>query len=411
MRYAACQTFAGGFDVGAVTAGWELARKVEDVGGFGMAPCDRNRDVLGHGWEAQASAPSEWVTERVDAVFANPPCSGFSVLSASSFRGINSRINTCMWNTFRYAARCRAPVVVMESVRPAFTSGRPLMQQLRALIEEETGDAYGLYHVMHDNHALGGVASRKRYFMVASRAPFGVRWPVLPHSERPVLRDAIGDLEGLEVTWEPQQLNGGTSSWVTHRDDRTVDGHWVHETPNVQRCMRLLEHTTWEAGEFMGRVLQKVYDKLGYLPPPNDRIEAKLLQRGPDGLGFNQLVRWHYDRPARVVTGGVQDLSLHPTLPRCLTHREAARVMGFPDAWRIEPLRDVSGLRMMWGKGIPVHSGRWIATWAARSLNGAPGEQHGVSIGEREWLIAADPIRVKEEVNDVEAGAASSSAA
>jgi len=303
-----------------------------------------------------------------------------------------------MWNTFAYASRCRAPLVVMESVRPAFSTGRPLMQDLRRYLEDETGDEYGLWHVFHDCHELGGVATRKRYFCVVSRVPIGVRWPRL--SDRPTLRDAIGDLEHLDIKWEEQPLypydeNGfrlnGHSPWPVRRADGRVDGHFVYETPNVKRCMTMLEHTDWREGEFMGLIMKKVFDKLGELPHPNKHVEQKLIERGPHGLGYNQLVRWHYDRPARVITGGAQDLSLHPTLPRCFTHRECARIMGFPDEWRIEPLRDVSGLRMMWGKGIPVHSGRWIATWAGRSLDGQPGEITGVPIGDREWFIHRGP--------------------
>lgn len=78
---------------------------------------------------------------------------------------------------------------------------------------------------------------------------------------------------------------------------------------------------------------------------------------------------------------------IHPTRYRGLTHREVARIMGFPDDWRIRPLRDFKGLPPTWGKGIPVECGRWISTWARNSILGEPGEMVGEKIGDREFLI------------------------
>ena len=61
-------------------------------------------------------------------------------------------------------------------------------------------------------------------------------------------------------------------------------------------------------------------------------------------MGFTAMARWVNDRPGRVITGGAMNLVMHPTLPRALTHRECARVMGFPDDWTIAPLRGI-GIR------------------------------------------------------------------
>ena len=100
----------------------------------------------------------------------------------------------------------------------------------------------------------------------------------------------------------------------------------------------------------------------------------------------NDMMRWRSNFPARVITGGACHLILHPWLPRTLTHREAARIQGFPDAWQIEPLRHMGGtIAATWGKGIPVHAGRWIAHWAKQSIEGNPG-----SYTDDEW-----PVKLK----------------
>src|SRR3954468_14092101 len=124
--------FAGGLTLGVVQAGFELAGKRELPGGFGVHSCEANRHLLGYKWNSQVAADYEWTPKQVPLVFGNPPCSGFSLMSASAFRGVNSKINSCMWALVGYAARCSPEIVIMESVQQAFTQGRPLMQQLRA---------------------------------------------------------------------------------------------------------------------------------------------------------------------------------------------------------------------------------------------------------------------------------------
>ena len=99
------------------------------------------------------------------------------------------------------------------------------------------------------------------------------------------------------------------------------------------------------------------------------------------------LIRWDPERPARVITGAALDMVLHPYESRTITHREAARVMGFPDDWRILPLRGVSNLRATWGKGITVQCGKWIGEQVKNALDGNPGSVTGVPDGDREWFI------------------------
>lgn len=71
---------------------------------------------------------------------------------------------------------------------------------------------------------------------------------------------------------------------------------------------------------------------------------------------------------------------LHPHLPRTLTQREAARVQGFPDAWKIWPVRHSPDLGPGWGKGVPVQAGRWVAKYAHDAIEGNPGPLRGVPL-------------------------------
>lgn len=386
-----CQGFAGGFTLGVVQAGFNLVGKREMRGGFGIANCEVNRHLLGVNWRSEAVDPEAWSVPDGGAnlVFGNPPCSGFSVLSTKAFRGVDSKINACMWSFVEYAARVRPQIAIFESVQLAFTQGRSLMQALRERLVEATGERWTLHHVLHNAYSVGGPSQRRRYFWVASRVPFGIERP--RPSRLPVLRDVIGDLADLdEPCWAPQLYGQLKPSWYALRFRDTtsgrVDGHVALNNPHTRRTKDLLAEVDWHPGEHAQKVTRRYFDQHGDLPKSWSHLTDKL--KGQDFFqGFNTPTMWNPDGPARVITGAGMLNGVHWQLQRTFTHRETARILGFPDDWHIEPLRRVSGLFMTWGKGITVDCGRWIAEWATRCLDGEPGSYSGDSIGDDEWLI------------------------
>jgi site-specific DNA-cytosine methylase len=388
LRAVDCQAFAGGFTLGVVQAGFKLAAKREMRGGFGLPNCLANRALLGQQWDAQACDPEEWEPRAAELVFSNPPCSAWSTMSPKAFRGVDSPVTSCMWATVEFAARCAPQVVIFESVQPAYSQGRKLMQELHARLEEISGTTWDLHHVLHSAAAVGGTsATRRRYFWVASRVPFGVE-PVRPRRV-PSVRSAIGDLEDLPATWESQPYRRPAYWWAESRRSPTgvVDGHAWRNTTSFQRTADLLAGAgPWVEGEKLEAVLRRHHQLTGDLPGSWESKKPRLLAKD-FWCGVAAPHRWYWDRLAYTITGAGLDTVVHPTRFRGLTHREVARVMGYPDDWKIRPLRDHKGLPATWGKGIHVECGKWIATWARNSVSGTPGELRGERLGEREYLI------------------------
>ncbi len=385
-----CQGFAGGFTMGVVQAGFRLVGKRELPGGFGVASCEANRHLLGEDWVSEVSPEEEWTPYSVPLVFGNPPCSGFSLMSNKDFRGVDSPVNSCMWSLTHFAARCRPQFVVFESVQPAFKQGRPLMQALRLRLEELTGTRYELIHVLHNAANLGGCAIRKRYFFVCAAMPFGVD-PI--GLEPPNAIDAIGDLRGLGNTYELQPYRTPPTSYFAkshETSDGLVDGHFSTVPVAVRRALDLMNGTHWHQGEIISDVARRHWETHGALPDSWADTLVTKFTASDFKMGFYQLHRWRGDIPARVVTGGAHTLTMHPTENRMLSIREVARVQGFPDDWLIAPLlrtQSVGKVGILWGKGIPVESGRWIAGNISRCLDGQPGTVRGDEIGERERLV------------------------
>lgn len=380
--------FAGGFTLGMVQAGFTLVGKREMPGGFGVPNCEANRHLLGHDWKSEVGEPETWSAPDADVVFGNPPCSGFSVMSAKHWRGADSPANHCMWAFTNFVAKAMPQIAVFESVQMARTreDGLQLMRALRENVERQTNKRWDLYHVRHNALSLGGCAQRRRYFFVISRVPFGVEIPKV--KKIPSLLDAIGDLAPLGQTWERQSYRAPATWWSSTRRsmDHTVDGHITVDNPLTRRIGDLLAQEAWHEGESIGTVLKRYHETHGKFPPSFAWTEEKVV-RNNFNMGFTTPTRWSAKNPARVITGGSLHTGIHPVLDRTLTHREAARVMGFPDNWNLYPLRKQVGLSATHGKGITVDCGRWIGSWINSALSGDPGSHTGQELTDREWDI------------------------
>jgi site-specific DNA-cytosine methylase len=260
------------------------------------------------------------------------------------------------------------------------------MQRLRNKLEADTGLNWSLTHVKHNAYTLGGSSIRPRYFWVASRVPFGVEEDA--PTRYPIVDDVIGDLESLTSSWNAQPYRSPPSWWSKERrsDSGLVDGHVGMTSIVTDRLAQLAREVDWYPGESLGTVTRRAMEVNGTLPDMWKAHQSRIVERDHE-LGYTTPTRWRANRPARVITGGALGGVIHPRLHRCITHREAARILGFPDDWLIRPLRGASGLHMTWGKGITVDCGRWIARWARRSIDGDPGDVIGVEIGERERLV------------------------
>ncbi len=371
--------FAGGFTVGAVQAGLQMIGKREGESAFGAAACSSNRHILGESWKLEACEPRFWSPLETQVILANPPCSGFSVRSVhvppkgidrkttpisewtNSFRGVDSSINSCMHDVIEYAAKCKElQIVCFESVAQAGKQGLPLMRDLRLKLESLTNIEWDLHHVFHNNLSVGGVCNRPRYFFVASRVPFGVL-PARPLTPIPRSEDVL-------------RGNGPG-----------IDGNHTPGTMEARRTKSLLETGIGMAAreaisEPAGRFVEKYgIDALRKLDGWDSRRTTYFESRGWRKDQY-QPMRWDADKPCPVITGKIQE-SLHPTEPRCLTFREAARVLGYPESWKLCDYKTDAWL----GKGIPTGSGKWIAESIKLSLEGHASElEQGVSTGNRE---------------------------
>lgn len=243
--------------------------------------------------------PDDWqgLVGRTDVVLAGPPCQGHSNLNNRSRR--TDRRNELYLNVPAIAIALKAPVVIIENV-PAVIHDR--LQVVASTIHLLEAAGYTVKTGILAAHRMGWPQTRQRFFVVAR----------LDTSPLPldVVAQALAD-EPRDVTWAIGDLADSAF------DDRM--------------------HLSTELSEENLRRIKYLFD--------HDLHDLPLLER-PDchkeGTSYNAVYgRLYPNKPAPTITTGFMTPGrgryIHPTEPRVLTPREAARIQGFPDDYVFHP--------------------------------------------------------------------------
>lgn len=389
-----CNGLAGFMSYGFIESGMEMVERTGTLD-FGNRVADANRHLLGKDWTYFFSDdPSEWPVHDADVVLGCPPCSGWSVWSIGN-RGADAKAHEHTRAFMRYAAAVKPKMIVFECVQQAFTQGRDVMVKYRDMVEELSGKEYDLYHVKMNNLQVGGFSFRARYFWVAAERgmPFGA-FASMPQ-ELPTVNDIIGDLEPLELMWEPQQYAAPASKYVEGLRSQTgsVSGHQNKNNPDTQRISEIFDilgNDGWKPMMTIDNALRAAVEKNGDKFPQSWQFNEEKLRAKDFNMGFSIPCRWDGNSYCHVLTGGALDHVIHPNLERRITHREAARIQGLPDDWEFSSVKDYSMLGATWGKAVSAQASRWIGEATVAALNGQPNGPQGELIGNREYLLDTD---------------------
>jgi site-specific DNA-cytosine methylase len=395
VTFTDCNGLAAFMSLGFVQAGAKMTTRTGTLN-FGNPVAELNRHLLGNEWDTHFSEDhNEWPDRKVDVIVGCPPCSGWSVWSGPANRGLDAAAHEHTRAFMRYAARIQPKVIVFECVQQAYTQGRDAMVKYRDMVEELSGKKYDLYHVKHNNLQLGGFSYRPRYFWVAVEEgmPFGAQ--VVAPAELPTLMDVIGDLETAEISWDRQKLSSEPSKYVAHlrRQDNTIDGHVnksnIH-SQRIQDIFDILGNEGWKSRMGLNEALKTAVDKNDDKFPQGWLAQEEKIRSKDFYMGFSIPYRWTANSWANVLTGSCLDHVVHPTSPRLITHREAARIQGLPDDWEFSEAKSYSALPAIWGKAVAVQAGRWIGDTVVSAVNGQPSGPQGELIGDREYLLDTD---------------------
>jgi len=293
----------------------------------------------------------EWLTDnpripRADVVIGGPPCQGFSLLNKKRI-GDHRR---ALWEPYLdVVERCRARFFVMENVSELYRS-----EELSQIKRRARRMGFEVDAAVLNAADYGAPQTRKRAVIVGWRASglHAPRFPPAPTHATPELklslppwrtvRQTIGDLRkptGTEIGASPPpfDLHFGRNPTPTSlaRYKAVPPGG---NRFDLQRNARHITPACW----------------------------IKKTSGGTDLFG-----RLWWDRPSVTIRTEFfkpeKGRYLHPVEHRPITHREAARLMGFPDDFIFKGSK--TDIAKQIGNAVPPDLAAAIAGMVKRALN------------------------------------------
>ena len=237
--------------------------------------------------------------EGVDLMVAGPPCQGHSNLNNHSRR--KDMRNFLYLAVPAFAVACNARAVVIENVTAVVHDSAGVVNTARELLESSK---YRVTEGVLAADAMGWPQTRKRHFLVARRSAHPV-----PLS---AVSSALADIPARSVMWA-----------IGH-GEKLAQNPMMHESSNFTGAN--LKRINW------------LFD--------NDAYDLALSERPEchqNGTNYTAVYgRMHPNRPAPTITTGYMTPGrgrfVHPTERRTVTAAEAARLQGFPDSYRFQPV-------------------------------------------------------------------------
>lgn len=295
----------------------------------------------------------------LDIVFGGAPCQGFSLIGK---RAMNDSRNQLVYHFVRIVLELKPKYFVFENVK-GLTVGKH-RQFLKEIIEAFRDGGYDVltdYRVL--NAADYGVPQdRHRLFLMGARAGLTIPEYPLP-TERVTVGEAIRDIpdaEKLSELWERDWSRvrfGKPSKYAAilrgMRDDPLDFGYRRHFDPSILTSSLLTQHTALSRQRFAATAPGEIepvsrFKKLDFAGVCNTLRAGTASDRG----AFTS------PRP------------IHPSIPRVITVREAARLHSYPDWFRFHATK-WHGFRQI-GNSVPPLLGRAVAGQIIKALHKKP---------------------------------------
>ncbi|WP_158259559.1 DNA cytosine methyltransferase [Photobacterium sp. GB-72] len=307
----------GGLTIGAYEAAQHLDCQFEIVLASDMNSfCN---DVYNHNFEVKNFHADNIVDldlkkikkEKIDYLFAGPPCQGNSDLNNKS-RRIDPRNNLYL-ETLKVIDHFQPEHFLIENVPNVIHSSQGVVKTVSNILSNK----YNIREYVVDFESLGIAQTRKRHILLGSKKliPDDIFNNIYLKFQKKTLRDVISDLVNCSE----------------------ID---IYNTPsrmtkiNKERVKYLLDNNLYDL--------------------PNE-YRPKCHQGNHSYKSMYGRLNW--DKPSQTITGGFGSMGqgrfLHPSKARVITPHEAARIQGIPDWYDFSIVSSRGALQQMIGNAVP----------------------------------------------------------
>ncbi len=301
---------------------------------------------------------------KIDVVFGGPPCQGFSV---GGRRDLNDKRNLLVFDFARLVRQFRPSYFVMENVQGLMTEhSRPILDSFLRRVKKAGYEVVEPIRVL--NAADFGIPQRRRRTIILGHLK-DVPEPQYPNIclnanrtiQRTVVRDAIADLQFVE-----------DSDHFFECD--VFDGELPEAQSIYAKTMRGLVHCSSDLS-----VPRKIHHNrlTGCLKTRHSKTITCRFEKTKQGTAepVSRYIRLSWEGVAPTLRAGTgadrgshtAPRPIHPSIPRCITTREAARLHSFPDWFQFHETR-WHGFRQI-GNAVPPLLARAVAEKIAESLS------------------------------------------
>ncbi len=264
-------------------------------------------------WHGAVVSP---VLDKVDFLYANPPCAIFSSVGVSR-TGVRTDWRTdartnCWRNIIELVGDIKPTVFAIESVQQAMTKGREFIQEVT---DDMMKEGYSVTWVKVNASRMGVAQTRKRFFLVGHKVAI---------------------------------------NWATPRHAPVTVNEALKEVKDPGRIYERASHRRWLRWVKAGEPAYRWWDRHNAKPKRNELKQ-------PIGRPAFMIRRLYGDRPAGVLFG---DMMIHPTENRFLSENEAKALMGIPQSFKI-----VGGdYHHLITRGVCPPVGAWLGRNVRRAL-------------------------------------------
>lgn len=329
----------GGISLGAIRAGFHLALAVE-LDKHAMASHQKNFPGFNHSEEDISLLTGDALLKKaglaegeLDGLVGGPPCQGFSVIGQ---RSADDPRNDLFTKFFELVMQCRPKFFVAENV-PGILHKK--FSDVRESALQQVADDYTLLDPFNLKASdFGAPTSRERVFFIGYRSNLvnALTRQDFDNKRVSVMTTVGQALHGLPVSISSSWLTE-EKSWQTTQSLPTsfFAKHIVANVPSGvghKESVERYQEQRLVSGCFGTRHSNNVETRYKNLAPGQQDKISKSIRLKIDGLCPTLRAGTAADR------GSYQAVRpIHPTEPRVITPREAARLQGFPDWFQFAP--------------------------------------------------------------------------
>ena len=346
---------AGGLGAGVEAAGWRVVASTD----FDDRALETHRaNFPGLALKTDMSDPKQ-VEDfinllegvEIDLVVGGPPCQPFSTAGRAKIRSLVERglrdahdARKELWQSFVHVVLAVKPrAVIMENVPDMALGDDLLVIRKIANILEKNG--YIVDYRLLNAWQHGVPQHRKRFILQARRDGQEPIWPQ-PEKTEVTVRDAIYDLPALKDSLGKREVKYDAPP-------QSALARSLRGQENI-----LYDHMTRPVREDDKKAFELMTSKTKYsdLPESLRRYRSDIFTDKYKRLDWNELSR---SITAHIAKDGYW--YIHPSEPRTLSVREAARIQTFPDSFRFSGTRSDAYRQI--GNAVPPKLGQAIAAY------------------------------------------------